>query len=339
MDNLDKQILTAIQSDLPVTEHPFDAVAARLGIGAADVIDRVGRLLAGGVIRRVGPVFDSRRLGYVSTLVAVKVPADRLDEVAETVNRLPGVTHNYARRAAYNLWFTLTEASQGALDGTLERLRSETGISEFHSLPALTVYKIRVHFDLTDGEPERGEERGGSGDPPRNNGDPPRNNSERPARALPLTDEQKEFVRLIQEGLRPQRDPFATIAERLGWPEAKVVAQIREWVDTGIIRRFGAVVQHRELGYRAGGMAVFRVPPEKVDAAGETLAKHPEVSHCYRRPPLPDFPYNLFAMTHGRSEDEVGRTVARMADDAGLRHYEVLFSEREFKKTSMRYFT
>ena len=329
MDNLDKQILTAIQSALPVTEHPFDAAAARLGIGAADLIDRVGRLLADGVIRRLGPVFDSRRLGYVSTLVAAKIPTDRLEEVAATVNRLAGVTHNYARRGAYNLWFTLTEASQGALDGTLERLRSETGISEFHSLPALTVYKIRVHFDLTGGERQRGQERGEYG---------PRNRRQAPTEPAALTDEQKEFVRLIQEGLRPQRDPFAAIAERLGWPEARVVEQIREWVDAGVIRRFGAVVQHQKLGYRAGGMAVFCVPPEKVDAAGEALAKHPEVSHCYRRPPLPDFPYNLFAMTHGRSEESVRRTVERLAEEAGLTDYAVLFSVREFKKTSMRYF-
>jgi len=331
MDNLDKQILTAIQSDLPVTEHPFDAAAARLGIGAAEVIDRVGRLLADGVIRRLGPVFDSRRLGYVSTLVAAKIPTDRLEEVAATVNRLAGVTHNYARRGAYNLWFTLTEASQAALDGTLERLRSETGISEFHSLPALRVYKIRVHFDLTDAERQRGQERGGYGDPPRNG-------RRAPTEPAALTDEQKEFVRLIQDGLRPQRDPFAAIAERLGWPEARVVEQIREWVDAGVIRRFGAVVQHQKLGYRAGGLAVFCVPPEKVDAAGEALAKHPEVSHCYRRPPLPDFPYNLFAMTHGRSEEAVRRTVERLAEEAGLTDYTVLFSVREFKKTSMRYF-
>ncbi len=330
MDNLDKQILTAIQSDLPVTEHPFDAAAARLGIGAADLIDRVGRLLAAGVIRRLGPVFDSRRLGYVSTLVAAKVPTDRLEEVAATVNRLAGVTHNYARRGAYNLWFTLTVSSQAALDGTLERLRSETGISEFHSLPALTVYKIGVHFDLTDDRRQRGQERGGYG---------PRKAPQAPTEPAALTDEQKEFVRLIQDGLRPQRDPLAAIAERLGWPEARVVEQIREWVDAGVIRRFGAVVQHQKLGYRAGGLAVFCVPPEKVDAAGEALAKHPEVSHCYRRPPLPDFPYSLFAMTHGRSEEAVRRTVERLAKEAGLTDYAVLFSVRELKKTSMRYFT
>ena len=330
MDNLDKRILTAIQSDLPVTECPFDAVAARLGAGADEVIGRLGQLLADGTVRRLGPVFDSRSLGYVSTLVAAKVPADRLDEVAETVNRLPGVTHNYARRGAYNLWFTLTERSQDTLDRALGRLRGETGIADFYSLPALAVYKIRVHFDLANVAPECGQ-RGGCGDRPRND-------SERPARVLPLTDEQKALVRLIQDGLPAQREPFAEVAERLGWPVARVIEQIRQWLDGGVIRRFGAVVRHRELGYVANGMAVFRVPPDEVDAAGQILAKRPQVSHCYRRPPLPDFPYTLFAMTHGHSEDEVRRTVGRMAEEAHLTAYDVLFSVREFTKRSMRYF-
>ncbi|KPJ71114.1 MAG: hypothetical protein AMS14_09515 [Planctomycetes bacterium DG_20] len=330
MDDLDKRILTAIQSDLPVTERPFDAVAARLDVGADEVLDRVRRLLADGAIRRLGPVFDSRSLGYVSTLVAAKVPPGRLDEVADAVNRLPGVTHNYERRGAYNLWFTLTEPSQDALDGRLARLRAQTGIADIHSLPALTVYKIRVHFDLTDDEPERGE-RGGCGGRPRSR-------SRGPAQPPPLTDEQKEFVRLIQDGLPPEHEPFTEMAERLGWPVKRVVEQVCEWLDGGVIRRFGAVVEHRGLGYRAGGMAVFRAGPKEVDAAGASLAEHPEVSHCYRRPPLPDFPYTLFAMTHGRSEGEVRRTVAHMAADAGLGDYDVLFSVREFKKASMRYF-
>jgi len=340
MDDLDKRILTAIQSDLPVAERPFDAVAARLGVGAGEVVDRVGRLLAGGVIRRLGPVFDSRRLGYVSTLVAAKVPADRLEEVAETVNRLPGVTHNYARGGAYNLWFTLTERSQAALDRTLERLRGETGIADIHSLPAVAVYKIRVHFDLTGHGSAHGQKRGGSGDPPRKRrGAPgPAPGAEPAAEPAALSEQQKQFVRLIQDGLPPEREPFAAIAERLAWPVAQVVEQVREWLDAGVIRRFGAVVRHRELGYRANGMAVFCSPPETIDAAGQSLAADPAVSHCYRRPALPDFPYTLFAMTHGRSEDGVRRTVAHLADAAGLTDYDVLFSVREFKKDSMRYF-
>jgi DNA-binding Lrp family transcriptional regulator len=207
-------------------------------------------------------------------------------------------------------------------------LRRETGIREFHSLPALAVYKIRVEFDLTDDAPVAGAA------------------APHPAGAsAPPTQEQKELVRLIQDGLPIERDPFAAAAARLGWPAARVVRQIREWIAAGVIRRFGAVVRHREIGFQANGMAVFRMPDGEIDAAGRRLAAHREVSHCYRRPPLEGFPYNLFAMVHGRSEEEVRRTVAGMARElgrVGAEHpsyvYDMLFSITEFKKVSMRYF-
>jgi DNA-binding Lrp family transcriptional regulator len=321
MDKLDKKIVTAVQGDLTAEERPFDALAARLGIDAAEMLARLRRLMADGTIRRLGPIFDSRGLGYVSTLVAARVPPARLAEVAARVSRLAGVTHNYERRHAYNLWFTLTSRSAQELDRTLETLRRETGIAEFHSLPAVAVYKIRVQFDVA-GEPETLEEAGGRVS----------------ANSAALTDEQKELVRLLQDSLPAEREPFAAAAARLGWPLARVVAQVREWLESGVIRRLGAVVRHRDLGFAANGMAVFRVPPHAVDAAGRSLATYAEVSHCYQRRALPDFPYSLFAMVHGRSEEEVRRTIAAMAREIGLPDYEVLFSSTEFKKVSMRYF-
>ncbi len=324
MDDLDKRILTAIQADLPLQERPFDALAAALGVQAGEVVRRVRRFLESRLVRRLGPVFDSRCLGYASTLVAAKVPADRLEDVAARVSRLPGVTHNYERPGTYNLWFTLTAASADDLDRTLETLRRETGLADLHSLPALAVYKIHVAFDLT-------------GDPPRAPDEPADRRRPSPAVAA-LSDEQKRLVRLLQDGLPARPEPFAAIAKALGWPAARVIEQVREWLRTGVVRRFGAVVSHRELGYRANGMAVFRAPAAGADQAGGLLAEFPEVSHCYRRPPLPDFPYNLYAMVHGHSEEEVRRTVAQMAGETGLAPFDVLFSSREFKKVSMRYF-
>ena len=135
-----------------------------------------------------------------------------------------------------------------------------------------------------------------------------------------------------------EREPFAPVAARLGWTANHVVEQIRQWTAAGVIRRFGAVVRHHQLGFKANGMSVFRVPEAQVDEAGRRLAAHAEVSHCYRRPPLPDFPYNLFVMTHGRTEDEVRAAADAMAREAGAETHEVLFSIREFKKVSMRYF-
>ena len=154
MDDLDKHILTAIQAALPAEERPYDALALRLGAEPADVLVRIRRLVDERLIRRIGPVFDSRRLGYVSTLVAARVPPARLEEVAAAVTRLPGVTHNYERAGTYNLWFTLTAPSQPALEATLDGLRRDTGIPDFHSLPALTIYKIRVQFDMEEAGPD-----------------------------------------------------------------------------------------------------------------------------------------------------------------------------------------
>ena len=328
MNDLDKQILTAIQAGLPVEERPFDALAARLGVEAEAMVEHVRRLVADGLVRRLGPVFDSRSLGYVSTLVAARIPPARLTEAAERVSRLPGVTHNYERRAAYNLWFTLTAPSPAELEQTLETLRQEARVPHFHSLPALAVYKIHVHFDLT-GDTSPAEEAPPVG----------------PASGMTFSQEQKTLVRMLQDGLPAEREPLASIAASVGWPVGRVVEQMRAWIAQGVIRRFGAVVRHRELGFHANGMAVFRVPDDLVDAAGRRLAAFAEVSHCYRRPPLPDFPYHLYAMTHGESEDEVRRMAARMAAEIGgagagapPHAYDVLFSVREFKKTSMRYF-
>ena len=346
MDDLDKRILTDLQTALPLAERPFHALAERLGVPPDDLLVRVRRLANVGIIRRIGPVFDSGRLGYVSRLVAARVPADRVEDAAAHVNRLPGVTHNYERRGAYNLWFTLTAPSQADLERALDDLRRDTGIPDFHSLPALAVYKVRVHFDVAgEAASDAAEPAVAAARPPpspfapgRPAPAPPRRRARSPGIPPPLSEQEKQLVRLLQDGLPVEREPFAEAARRLGWTDHEVAEQVRAWLARGVIRRFGAVVRHRELGFRAGGMAVFRVPADEVDAAGRRLAAHAEVSHCYRRPPLPDFPYNLFAMVHGRSEAAVREAVARMAADAGLAEYDVLLSGREFKKASMRYY-
>jgi len=325
MDNEDKRILSLLQTEFPVVARPFDALAERLGTEPAALLARVRRLAEGGVIRRIGPVFDSRRLGYTSTLAAARVPAERLAEVAERVSRLPGVTHNYERRGDYNLWFTLTARSEKEIAETLDTLRRETGL-EFYSLPALAMYKIRAVFNTVDTP---------SGSPlPSGGGNPPREKSQ-PAE---LDEGQKRLVRAIQGGLAIEAEPFASVAERVGQPTEKVLEQIRAWTATGLVRRFGAVVAHRRVGYRANGMAVFNLPADRVDEAGRALAERPEITHCYRRPPLPDFPYTLYAMIHGQSEEAVRSLVDRLAQEIDAAEHALLFSTAEFKKSYMRYF-
>ena len=324
LDELDRKILSLIQTDFPLAEDPYEVLGRQVGLDGEAALRRVTRLRRKGVIRRLGAVFDSRSLGYSSTLVAARIPSERLEEVAETVSLLRGVTHNYRRRHGYNLWFTLTAESEQRLAEALEDLKRRTGIAEFHSLPALAVYKIRVNFQLGAAANTRVADR------------PKVTGPHGPAASF--SEQQRGLVRLLQGDLPSTPRPFGEVARRLGWPDRQVLGQISDWLAGGVIRRFGAVLRHQLVGFEANGMAVFSLPPDRIDQAGLRIAEHPEVSHCYRRPPLDDFPYNLFAMIHGQTGERVRAAAAAMAEELDVRDCDVLFSTKEYKKESMQYF-
>ena len=328
LDDRDKALMSVIQANFPVDRRPFERLAAYLGDDAEDIERRVRRMRGDGIIRRLGAVFDSRKLGYVSTLVAGRVAPDRVDEAAAEVSKLAGVTHNYRREHAYNLWFTLTSESSERLEETLEDLRQRTAALELHSLPALKVYKIRVHFQFAESsgiiDAAVSHDRAFS--------------TPHQAPTEPLSDDRKQLVRLLQENLPDSHKPFDKIADQLGWSVGRVLEQIEDWLAAGVIRRLGAVVRHQRLGFRANGMAVLDVPEDREDEVGAILAGRSEISHCYCRPRLPDFPYGLFAMVHGQDEQGVRDLVASLAQELKIDNYDVLFSKTEYKKVSMKYF-
>ena len=148
MDDIDRAILNRIQSDFPITPHPYLAIAEDLGLSEKEVLDRLGRLKRKGIIRRIGGNFVPEKLGFVSTLCAAKVPADKIDHFARAVNRYPGVTHNYQRDNEFNVWFTFIARSIEEIEENLRNISKETQITEIINLPATKVYKIKAHFTL-----------------------------------------------------------------------------------------------------------------------------------------------------------------------------------------------
>ena len=146
-DNIDRRLLDLMQTDFPMTLTPWADLAESLGVTEAEVLARVTRLQEDGVLRRVGAVIDARTFGYTSCLLAMQVPEDRLEEVAETVNRCPGVTHNYEREDSFNLWFTLTAESEEARDRQIREWEEELGLPVCF-FPGEKTYKRRVHFAM-----------------------------------------------------------------------------------------------------------------------------------------------------------------------------------------------
>lgn len=148
----------------------------------------------------------------------------------------------------------------------------------------------------------------------------------------------KKIISQIQGDIPLEPRPFAVIAARLGIPEGEVIERIRRLKDHGTIRRFGATLRHQEAGFGANAMVAWRVPENRIDEVGEALASFSAVTHCYHRPPQGDWPYNLYAMVHGSSREACHRTAREMSEAIQIRDYTLLFSEKEFKKTSMAYF-
>jgi len=148
MDEMDRRLLNAIQKEFHVTTHPFGEIGKGLGLSEEEVLTRLKRLKSEGIIRRIGAVIDPRSLGWVSTLCAARVPEAKIPEFVSVVNEFPGVTHNYERKAYYNIWFTLTVPSRELLEERLREIGRRTGIREIVHLPAREIFKVRVQFEL-----------------------------------------------------------------------------------------------------------------------------------------------------------------------------------------------
>jgi DNA-binding Lrp family transcriptional regulator len=154
-----------------------------------------------------------------------------------------------------------------------------------------------------------------------------------------LTDVEKQVMLALQRDLEVAPRPFQELAERAGVSEEEALAAIRSLQEKGYIRRFGATLRHQLSGFEANALVVWIIPPAELSRLGKKLAGHRAVTHCYARQPAPDWPYNLYSMVHGRNPDEIKALAGEMARDIGIADYDILFSEAELKKTTMRYFS
>ncbi len=155
---------------------------------------------------------------------------------------------------------------------------------------------------------------------------------------IALSEKEEAVLREIQGDLPLDPHPFAVIGARVGLSEAAVLDIVRNLMDRGIIRRMGAILRHRKAGVKANAMGVWRVPDSEVSRVGKMMAEDPGVTHCYHRDPVPHWPYNLYTMIHGETEEDCEQIAERLSKKTGVAGYRLLFSTREFKKESLKIF-
>jgi siroheme decarboxylase len=330
LEELDRELLNAVQWDFPLVPRPFAAIGERIGLTEPEVRARVARVKELGVLRQLSAIFDTRALGYSSALVAAKVDPDRIDEAAAVINEHPGVSHNYKRNHVYNLWYTLAVPPGESFDDHIDVLHRRSGALVTRKLPTLKLYKIGVKLDMT------GQTAADAKAEVLEHEKPER----RPDMEAPvLTPLEVAAIGVVQEDLPLVERPFAAMGERIGCDEATVLELLDSFRDRKLMRRFAAVMNHRSAGFKANAMGVWAVPDEQLDTLGPQMAGFALVSHCYRRPTYEDWPYSVFTMIHGKNARDCEATVAAISDDTGVRDYDLLWSVKEYKKTRVRYFT
>jgi len=326
LDAINRIILDRIQRSFPITSRPYNALSDGLEVNSEEVQKRIKVLKEKGLVRQISAIFNTGTLGYRSSLIAMAVPETEVDQAAAVINRYPGVSHNYYRPAQYNIWFTIAVPPGQSLKETVSHLSASAGGWPTLILPALKKYKLAVVLDvLEDGEAASTDETLVAPKVETNS-------------LFEPSAQNIKIVRCIQEDLPLVETPFQNWAENLGMSENELLELISEWLDKGLMRRFAAVLNHRQVGFSANGMIVWSCPEERIDEYGEVLASYAEVSHCYHRPAYAAWPYNLYAMVHGRSIDECRNIAEKLADAIHLHDYEILFSTKEFKKIRLKLF-
>lgn len=155
---------------------------------------------------------------------------------------------------------------------------------------------------------------------------------------MTLSELDKQIVMELQSGLPLVSRPFEALAHRLGISEEEFISRVHAIQQAGIMRRIGAALRHRRVGYTANAMIVWQIPEENIGEVGEKFSKLPEITHCYQRRALPQWPYNFYTMVHGHSREECQQIAERLAQISGINTYRLLYSVAELKKSSMKYF-
>ena len=326
LDQIDKELLNLIQVAFPLEPRPFAFLGDKLGIGEDDVIARLGALKQDKIIRQISMIFDTRALGYKSSLIASRAPEGRVDEVAGVISEHPGVSHNYRRNHEFNIWWTIAVPPESSLEDHVQTVHDLAGAEATRIMQTIKMFKIGVDLDMTGKRPMDAKTTLPAYQAPKRAQQPP----------TPL---EISALRELQEDIALEPAPYASMAERIGIDEASILQMAHGFIADGLARRFAAVMHHRQAGFVANAMSVWQVPEDRIETVGYEMAGFAAVSHCYQRPTYPDWPYNLFGMLHARTKEECEVAAHAIEEQTGIHDRRMLYSTKEYKKIRVRYYT
>jgi len=318
-----QEILLRIQKNFPLVPKPFEAIANELGISEQEVILIIKKQKDEKIIRQTSAIFDTKSLGYKSSLIAFEIDEDKIDNAVAIINAHPGISHNYERNHKFNIWFTIAISPNSTigLDETVSILANKTDANAFIMLPTLKLFKISVKLDTTGKEAKKEKVI----------------NTEK--KSIDFTPLHKDIVKLLQNDIEIISEPFRNIILQLNISYDIFFKLVNELKESKIMRRFASILNHRKAGFNANAMVVWDIDENNGEDIGKIAASFSAVSHCYLRPKYPNWQYNLFTMIHGKTKEDTNNVIEDIANEIEYKSYMPLYSSREFKKVRLEYFT
>lgn len=338
---LEQNLLAIIQDAFPLEERPYQVLADKFStedgpVTEQQVFEAVENLRKSGVIRRIGGVYDSKALGFISRLCAGKVTD--IDKFTAAINEISAITHNYVRSHEYNVWFTVIAQSEGEIRKIVDGLCASTDLHDVHILSATKKFKINTVMRGAGASVDSGAILSDVCNPDLSLR--AECNEAKQSRARELSTDDRARISIACDDIPHTLTPFKD------WGVS--IEELRDDLAKKRMRRFGAILRHQEAGFAYNAMVCFGLDerreacPEPAegtrDERGSALAQKSFVSHCYERPAFEGFPYNLYAMIHAQSSEELAAFVEECVRELGNPEYVVLHSVKELKKTSFRYF-
>ena len=317
------QILYRIQKNFPLQKKPFEQIAKELNITEDEVIEILQQEKEKKIIRQTSAIFDTKKLGYTSSLVAFEIDQEDIDEAVIILNSHPGISHNYERNHTYNIWFTLAIApnSKSNLEDTIAILAKLTKAKDYIILPTLKLFKISVKLDTTNKAEKK--EKVASTD----------------FKGMKLNDYHYNIIKEAQNDIEITKEPFKKIIDKLDISYDEFFSVLNEFQESGVMRRFASILNHRHAGFGANAMVAWDIEEgEKGEEIGKIAASFSAVSHCYLRPKYPTWNYNLFTMIHGKTKEDTQEVIDNIANEIEYKSNMPLYSSREFKKIRIKYF-
>jgi DNA-binding Lrp family transcriptional regulator len=317
-------VLNRVQRGIPGVSEPFKAIADEIGLTEDEVLETVSRLKEKNVIRNISGIFEGKKLGYFLSLVAFEVPGERADTAAAIICSHPGVSHNYLRNHKFNIWFTLAEESEEEFHKTVSLLAAKTEAVDFLVMRNEKLLKIGVFLNI--GDNDEGSKSASA-------------RGTESSEVIDLDDTAKDAILLLQNDLPVEKHPFKKIAESGKYihGEKQLLSYFADFIASGIMRRYAAVLKHRSAGYTSNSMTAWKTD---VQTDMGLFMNEKAISHLYFRTVYPGrWEHPLFAMIHAKSDDELNDILKRLSDKSGVKDYLSLASLKEFKKTRVRYFS